>query len=235
MTLLSALNDAQRLLSLAVTSGIVADGQETQNLLLALANREAKDLAQRHEWPQLTRTKSFTTSLASLQSSGKASDFDRAIAETFWNQTQNRKVFGPLNAEEWGIANGASVSSATWASVMFRYDGLHIFPTPTAAETVSYDYIVNTPVLANDGVTYKTAFTADNDTFVLDEELLILGVLWRYKQAKGRDYAEDMKSYEIRVQQAIGNARGAPRTLMIAPEDAAWPPDALVPDTGYGA
>lgn len=237
MTLLSAAQDAQRLLSLAVTSTLVADGQETQNLLYTLAKVEAAELLERDEYDfaDLTRTQSFTASLASLQASGKPSDFQRAIPETFWNRSQDRKVFGPLNPKEWAIAYGASVSSATWQSVMFRYDGLHIYPAPTVADTIAYEYIINTPVLASDGTTYKTTFTADNDTYLLGDRLLTLGMVWRYKAAKGRDYAEDLKNYELALTAKYRASKGAPRELTIAPQDVEWPADALVPDTGYGA
>ena len=235
MTLLSAVNDAQRELSLAVSSTLVADGQETQNLLYRLARKEAQEILRRTEYtfPALRRTQSFTTSLASLQSSGKPSDFKRAIPDTFWNQTQNKKVYGPLSDEEWAIANGAAVSSATWQNVMFRYDGLHIFPVPTAAETITFDYVINTPVQATGGGSYKTNFTADNDEYVLGDELLTLAVVWRYLQAKGRDYAEALKDYEMALASEAMMARTA-RTLTPAAEDYFWPPDALVPDTGYG-
>lgn len=237
MSLLSAVNDAQRLLSLTVTAAIVADTQETQQLLWALAKQEASDVLDRDEydWPAFRRTKSFTASLASLQSSGLASDFHRAIPDTFWNRSQDRKVYGPLNDVEWGIANGAAVSSATWQSVMFRNDGLHIYPVPTVADTIAYDYIFNTPVTASDGTTYKTNFTADNDLYVLGDRVLTLGVVWRYKQVKGRDYAEDMRSYEMALSARYRRDRGAARALTIAPEDVDWPADGVVPDTGYGA
>lgn len=237
MTLLTAINRAQRRLSLPVTSGVVADGQETQNLLWELANAEAEDILKRDEydWPLLKRTQSFTASLASLQSSGKPSNFQRAIAETFWNQTSNRKVFGPLNDEEWGVANGSSVTSATWQSAMFRYDGLHIYPVPTAADTITYDYIINTPIQATGGGAYKTLFTADNDVYLFGDSLLMLGVRWRYMADKGRDYAEALKDYELALAAEYRAQKGAARVLTIAPEEVAWPPDALVPDTGYGA
>lgn len=237
MTLLSAVNDAQRLLSLAVTSAIVADGQETQNLLYGLAKMEAAELLERddYDFPSLRRTKTFTmTTSATLQASGKPSDFQRAIPETFWNRTQHKKIMGPLNDQEWAIANGSSVSSATWQSAMFRYDGLHIYPTPGAADTGAYDYIINTPCLAVDGVTYKTNFTLDTDSYLLGDRILTLGVKWRYKKDKGRDYAEDLKDYELALAALYRKDRGAPRNLSIAPADIDWPVDALVPDSGFG-
>lgn len=238
MTLLTAVNAAQRRLSLAVTSTVVADGQETQNLLYALANEEAEDILARDDFdfPLLRRTQSFTASLASLQSApGKPTNFQRAIAETFWNQSQNRKIYGPLRDEEWAIANGNAVTSANWQNVMFRNDGLHIYPVPTIADTITYDYIINTPVLAVDGTSYKTEFSADTDSYLLGDRILRLGIIWRYKADKGRDYAEDMRNYELALSALYRSQIGAARDLSITPEEAPWPPEGVVPDTGFGA
>lgn len=237
MTLLTAVNGAQRRLSVPVTSTIIADGQETQNLLYQLANEEAAEMLERDEYdfPQLRRTKSFTASLASLQSSGKPSDFQRAIPETFWNLSQDKKVYGPLNDKEWALANGLAVTSATWQNVMFRYDGLHIFPVPTVADTIAYDYIINTPVQATGGGAYKTEFTVDSDVYLLGDRVLRLGIVWRYKRDKGRDYAEDLKDYELALAATFRAQRGAARELSVAYEETEWPPDGIIPDTGYGA
>lgn len=238
MTLLTAVQGAQRLLSLPVTSSLIADGQETQNLLFQLANEEAADLLDRDEltFPALRRTQSFTASLASLQASGKSSNFRRAIPGTFWNATDDRQIGGPLNEQEWALANGEPVTSMIQQYAMFRYDGLHVFPVPTVADTITYDYIINTPVLAVDGATYKTAFSVDTDSYLLGDRLLRLGVTWRYKQAKGRDYAEDMRNYELALAAAARADRGAPRTLSIAPsDDESGISLPHVPDTGFGA
>jgi len=221
VTLLTAANDAQRELSLAVTATLVADGQETQNLLYRLAKKEAAELLRRtdYDFQLLTRTKSFTASLAALQSSGKATDFQRAVENTFWNTTTHRQIAGPLNSVEWARANSQSVTASIQQYAMFRYNGLYIFPTPTAADTITYDYIINTPVLDVDGVTYQTTFDADTDSYLLGDEILTLALVWRYLQTKGRDYAEALKDYEMALAATALAQRGAARTLTIAPGD----------------
>lgn len=234
MTLLTAVNSAQRLLSLPVTTGVVSDGQDTTNLLLELAKREVADCARRHDWPALRRTQSFTASLASLQSApGKPTNFDRAITSTFWNDTKARRMHGPLNDQEWALVQGQSVTSAVDQYVMFRYDGLHIYPVPTAADTITYEYIINTPWETSGGSALSTP-TADSDVSKLPEELLLLGLVWRYKQAKDRAYAEDLRNYELRLQSEINANKGASRVLSIAPADLDWPPLPVTPDTGFG-
>ena len=233
MTLLTALNDVQRMCSLPVTSAIVADGQETQNLLFALAKREAADLSRRHDWPALLRDNVFTATLASLQASGKPSNFDRMCPDTFWNRTTDRKISGPLTDKEWSAAYGFPITSSIQQYSRLRYNGLHIFPVPTVADTLAYEYVANTPVLDTNGSTYKTTWAADTDTFVLEEELLVLGVTWRFLKQKGLDYAEAMKDYELRVEGAIGAGRGQ-RTIYLATQDAGIMTVPIIPETGFG-
>lgn len=62
--------------------------------------------------------------------------------------------------------------------------------------------------LAGGGV--GDAFTADGDTFRLDERLLKLCMIWRWKQSKGSPYAEDMSNYEIALSRVAGADKPAP-------------------------
>lgn len=235
MSLLSALNDAQRLLSLSVTTAIVNDGQETQNLLFALAKQELRETARAKDWPVLRRTQSFTASLASLQSApGKPTNFQRAIRGTFWNATTDRQIGGPLTDQEWALVNGEPITLGITQYAMFRYDGLHLYPVPTVAETITYDYIINTPWETSGGSALTTP-TADTDVSKLGDEGLTLGVVWRYKQSKGRDYAEDLRSHQMWLEATFEEQAGAAATVSIAPMeyDPVMGP-INVPEVGFG-
>ena len=233
MTLLTALNRAQRRLSLPTTATIVTDGQETQNLLLELAQETADDLLIKKEWPLLTREHSFTASLASLQSSGKASDYHRAIKGTFWNRSTDRSIGGPITETEWALAYGEPFTSSIEQYAQFRYNGLHIFPVPTVADTIAYSYIINTPIQATGAGAYKTAFTADSDDFLLGDRILALGVRWRYLADKGRDYAEALRDFEWACTQALMVQKGAGRDLMLAIPDDGGLPMPIIPDGDF--
>lgn len=235
MTLLSALKDAQRELSLTVTATIIADGQETQNLLYRLANKAAKELVRRAEYrlPQIERTHSFVaTTGATLQANGKPSDFERIIPDTIWNRTTDKKIAGPIDSEEWAIANGVPITSTLTQYAMLRYDGLHIFAAPATADTIAYEYRTNKPVLAADGTTYKTDFTADTDSYVFGDELLTLDVVWRYKREKGRDYAENLKDFELALASIAGASAGVRRAYVAQPDADPFGPG-LIPETGF--
>lgn len=47
---------------------------------------------------------------------------------------------------------------------------------------------------------------------LLPEELLLMGLRWRWKKEEGLEYAEDFRSYEMQVKDALSRD-GAKRTL----------------------
>lgn len=47
------------------------------------------------------------------------------------------------------------------------------------------------------------SYLNDSDVALLDEQIIVLGTIWRFRQAKGLDYAEDFAKYERRVTDAM--------------------------------
>ena len=45
---------------------------------------------------------------------------------------------------------------------------------------------------------------------LLPETLLLMGLRWRWKKEKGVDYAEDFRTYESQVKDALGRDGGKP-------------------------
>ncbi len=96
----------------------------------------------------------------------------------------------------------------------YRIRGAHLLvnPTPTAGYTWAFEYISTNWILGSDGTTYKQYATQDDDTILLPEDLVLLGLRWRWKKEKGLDYAEDFESYEMQVKMELGRD-GGKRTL----------------------
>ena len=81
---------------------------------------------------------------------------------------------------------------------------------PPKAPTAASDHATAIVFLGADGTTYKQYFTLDTDTTLLPEDLVIQGLRWRWKKEKGLDYAEDFRTYEMQVKDAIGRDGGKP-------------------------
>jgi hypothetical protein len=144
-------------------------------------------------------------------------DFDRFIDDTFYNRTLTREVNGPLSAQEWAF-NKSVVGTTIIEAFRRRGNSILITPTPSTGITYAYEYVSLNWCQSAVAVA-QSAWAADTDTGILDEELIKLGIIWRFRSAKGLDYSESFRTYEAQLAQAIGRD-GGKRTLHIgSPSD----------------
>lgn len=223
-TLLSNCQEAARLLKLDVPTSIVANTtDETAQLLWALANRGGRALAKRIAWEALCVSATLTT-LAALDQGALPAAFDRMVPGTMWNTTLRRMVFGPLDGQEWAEAQA---TTSALINPAFRIRAGHIWfsAIPTAGQSVTYEYVSKYWV---NSLT-ASSYAADTDTTAFDDELLVLDLMWRYRQNKGLSFDDDRIEFERRLADCISND-GARRTL--GPNTALNGPTKLqVPDT----
>lgn len=213
MTLLSLVNNAQDALSLPRSSAVAGALDQNTRTMLSLANREGKQLARRYAWQAITKEKTFTSIAAETQTNAIPSDFDRLVNESMYNRSQKRWVLASLSSTEWQTQKAITATVIT-DSFRIRGDALLLLPTPPAGDTYAYEY-VSKNWCESSGATEQAAWAADTDTGILDEELMTLGLIWRFKKAKELDYAEDFATYEKEVNQAIMRDGGR-RTLSFA-------------------
>lgn len=200
MSLLSIIQSAADRLGLTRPSSVISSPDENAKILLGMAQEEGKALADRHTWQALQTEYTFSTA------NGTAfyalpTGFDALIKDTVFNRTSRRRMVGDLSPSQWQETQASLVTMVNPA-FRIRNNLFYISPTPTAVETVAYEYVTKNWCQSSGG-TGQSEWAADTDTGLLDEELTKLGVIWRFKAKKGFDYAEDMNSYEIRVNNAI--------------------------------
>ncbi len=195
-TVLELLQDAATDLSLTTPPDIsdTLDDLTTRRLLRQF-HATCRRLAGEHDWSFLRREHTFTTIASATQTSGLPGDFLRFVPETMYNRTSRTRVSGPLTADEWQ-ASQAVVSTYVYDQFMIRGTAFLMTPTPPADETIAYEYITNAIGTDAAGTTARTAFTADDDEAYFDDELLILGTVWRYRKSEGLDYSEEFAEYE---------------------------------------
>jgi hypothetical protein len=210
MSFLTLVQNSAKRLGLANPASAygATDNQIVQ--LVALAQEEGIELARRHPWQVLTKEKTFTGTAAAAQSGAIPSDFDRFVDGTFFNRTQKRDVFGPISPQDWQFTQSV-VSQTITESFRRRGDSILITPTPNGTDTYAYEYI-STQWCESSGGTDQSSWASDTDTGLISEELMTLGVIWRFLRAKGFDYAEAFRTYELQVAQAFSRD-GGKRTL----------------------
>lgn len=214
MTILTICSDAVDRIAITLSGTTVfSNTADTARQMRALANQEGKELMRRGSWEALTKEQTFVSLAQETQTGAIPSDYDHMLNETFYNRTRKRQVTGPLSPTDWQ-AQKSIIATVLYDSYRIRGNSVMMIPVPPAGETYAFEYISKNWVLDN-ASTPKPAFTADTETAILDEELITLGVIWRFLKAKGFDYSEAFRTYELQVSQALARD-GSKRTINFA-------------------
>lgn len=175
--------------------------------LLAIANETGRDLLRRGDWQALKVEASFTTAATATQVADITATYPylkRIIDKSMWNRTQQKRVIGPVSDQAWQRIQATSVAPST---LYWRMRGNAIlFPgTPTAGESVYFEYADKRWCSNAAGSSLYTAFQADTDIPRVDDYAFVLGVRWRFRQRKGLEYGEDFRQYEDHVADSLGS------------------------------
>lgn len=207
MSLLSMIQDVTDQVGLPRPTAVIGTSDTQIRQLLALANQEGRELARRGYWEDLTKEQTITTTATEEQSNALPSDYDRMIEGSFWNRTQSRKVAGPIDPQRWQALK-TNLFNSVWDSFRIRGNAVLCYPVPTAGETWAFEYMSLNWLTNAAGDTEYAAWQADDDVGKLCESLMGLGVVWRFLKAKGMDYSEAYRTYEMELQQRLSNDGG---------------------------
>lgn len=218
MSLLSIVQNVTQLLSLPTPATVEGSTDRQVLQLLALANEEGKSLAKRHAWQALTEEYSFATVASNAQTGNDPipADFDRWLPNTFFNRTTRRPLTGPISPREWQWIMAQPVYSTVYLAFRERTNTFLIAPVPPVGQQIFGEYVSINWALSQTMVA-QSSFMADTDTALLDENLITLGLRWRYLKAKGLDYAEDMETYERELEQSMARDGGS-SMLSLSPQ-----------------
>lgn len=160
------------------------------------------------------------------------SDYDRPQDKTQWDKTQHWEMRGPTSPQLWQWLKSGYIS--TGPRIRFRPMGglFQIWPAIAEAHYLGFEYISNAWVRGADG-TLKDSFTADTDTCIFDDRMMITGLKAAYQKAKGLG-DEFTEQYKNLLDIAKANDSGS-ETLSMCPRLETvligWD---NIPDSGYG-
>lgn len=193
-----------------------------------LATDVAIDIMKSHDWRALTKIHTITGD-GSATAFPLPEDYDRmvqgqSVADAnnwLWGYT------GVADLNDWITITTSGFASITpgWWIIL---DGQFQFsPAPTSGADARFPYISKN--IATQGTMPIAAFSQDSDEFKLEDRLLTLGLIWRWRAQKRMEFAEDLQTYEIALSQAQSRDRGARvirsgnRTVAPLASNLAWP------------
>ena len=193
----------------------------------------------------LSSTSLTSTQLASATSIGGSVTFSRTIYplppdyetitdNTHWDKTKHWQMLGPVDAQQWQWLKSGYISTGPRVRWRILGNKFQIWPPYNTQEYLGFEYRSKGYVRsATDQV--KNSFTADDDTTVLDDTIMVLATKLKYFQIKSFDTTALQQDYNRYLNVAKANDKGS-ATLSFAPAPSAvligW---ANIPDTGYGS
>lgn len=215
MSLLTIVNAAQAMLNLPVSTTVVGNTGQAQKQLLALANMDGKLTADEFAWQRLIRETSFTTVATEEQTDASAElpeDLGWIIDETLFNRSAIQQIHGPLASREWQERKAFGVNVAP-SQYRIRGNSFWFLPAPTAGQTIYYEY-VSSYFCESSGGTAQALWTADTDVARIPETVLTLGLVWRWKAAKGMEHSGDYNAW-VEAKERAAARSGAKRKLTV--------------------
>jgi hypothetical protein len=203
LSLLTLIQDVATELNLNSPSTVIGNTNKEVIQLLSLANREGKYLSRRYGWQVITTEATFTSVATESQGAMTTlagTSFGWIKNDTVWNRTQNRPLI-PVDDVQWQQMKSSQVTGP-FESFRIRGGNFVVQPTMTAGETVAFEWVAKN-FCESSGGTDQARWAADSDVGLLDEDIMAAGILWRWKKAKGLDYAEDFNTYESLVADAM--------------------------------
>ena len=161
-------------------------------------------------------------------------DFEAITDRTQWDKTKHWEALGPEDAQQWQWLKSGYISTGPRIRWRILDNQFQIWPPMNTQEYLGWEYRSKGWARSATGAV-KNSFTADTDTTVLDDRVMVLYTKLKYFQIKNFDTTALSQDYQRYLSVAKANDKGAPN-LSFAP----YPSKVLIgyaniPDTGYGS
>ena len=173
-----------------------------------IANASIRDLLR---IPHRQLIKEGTISMTTATTYALPSDLYKFIPDSMYETGDSEPVNFPANDQRFALINASGIGDEIFTNVRIAGGNFEI-DEPKNGETLEYTYISNHPVQATGGGSTKAKYTADNDVWLLDDDLHILDMIWRWRKLHGMDYQDDIALYKRYENEYRGRDGGA-RTL----------------------
>ena len=161
-------------------------------------------------------------------------DYETITDNTHWDKTKHWQMLGPVDAQQWQWLKSGYISTGPRVRWRILGNEFQIWPPYNTQEYLGFEYRSRGFVKDATGQV-KNSFTADTDTTVLDDTIIVLATKLKYFQIKSFDTTSLYQDYMRYLNVAKANDKGS-ATLSFAPQPSAvligW---ANIPDTGYGS
>jgi hypothetical protein len=151
---------------------------------------------------QVTLNAPVTTSTSSVSMTFAKQDYDlpdgydRMISDTNWDRTDHWRNLGTKSSQDWQFLQGGIISIGPRERYRIYNNKFRIFQALTTVYNFSFEYVSNWWVCAaGSDQGSKSAFTADTDTCVFPDDLMLAGLKFYFLKAKKLDYSIELGEF----------------------------------------
>lgn len=237
-TVADAISDAA--LELGLTQARIDNpfASTDQNILqlIALFKRAGKGIVRERGWTHLQREYTFST-VVGQEAYPLPSDFREMISQSGWDRTTAYTLGGPVGAAAWQAAKAFPSAVSIRPNIRFQGGQISISPTPTAVQTIAFEY-QSWSWIIRAGETTPTTDTpsAPGDVACFNEDLLVAATKLAWKIAKGMDTTTAQADFDRSLASEVNADASAPDIPLgggsgSSPAQDVWN---NVPQTGIG-
>jgi hypothetical protein len=161
-------------------------------------------------------------------------DWLKQIPQTEWDRTNRWPMLGPKSPQEWQSYKSGIVYAGPRERFRIQSGAFQVSPNPPNGLTFAYEYMSSAWVIDDNG-TYKQSYSADTDTNVFDDSLMVTGLKMRWLQAKGLDYSFAAQEYTQLLALLRAQDKSAPKLSLSPIEGNIYLSPANIPDGSWFA
>lgn len=197
MTLLSAINEVCDVVSLDRFESVYGSNDPNAQTMVALAQEAGDEIARRADWQRMLKQATASASPQNLPT-----DYQRMTPGGAVRTSAGAFVRPVTNSSQWAVIVGVPSTQP-----YFFVKGAQILFSPaSAAVSAIIDYVSKNWIL--EGSTEKATLSADDNTTLFPERLLLKDIIWRWKRQKGLAYEDNLAEFEADIVQEINADRG---------------------------
>lgn len=176
--------------------------------MVAIANRVVREIRDYYDWSALLDTFTIDPSSTPTGKDGRwalPDDYDSIVADSAWETDGSRKVDLPVPRGRWFMYKFSTLTDAGRMRCRLYDKEIEIHEPsenlPFSLEYRSLHSVTDESLPSG----RKELFTSDNDGYVLDDSLIILGTQGWWARNKMMPQAETwMADYKSKLQEAVG-------------------------------
>lgn len=210
MNILAIVQSAVLSLDLERPTALYSSTERTWQEMGDVVNTAALQILDDYDWQKLIKTATVTGDGA-LTAFPLPADYSRMVKDASLIGP-NWRFYPAQQLQDFNVwLELQSYPIQQWQQQWMVFGGnLNVMPVLPNGDVLRYGYISNAIVTGSD----PARFVADTDNFVLDDELLRLGIIWNWKKSKGYDFAAELAQYQERLEKLRFRDVGSRQTII---------------------